>query len=182
MRKQLKKLRLLTKIDDTQEKIQKLYDEGFYTEAFLVSYILSEYISKKLIHVHKAYIKSTELSSKILQSLKKSEVNTQKNNIEKQIKDRVSSYYFQDETNERDYIDVGKFISSLKILFDDLDEVSVKKVMATMYKEENGKEKRDTARNKRNQIVHNCTDISQDDYDSFSPLFKYIFDKIKSIY
>lgn len=176
----LKRTDLIKKIEEQETIISDLETQEKFTEALLSQFILVEYISRKIIEIGSKAKYSKELEDKILNIIKKDSNETLNNEIKKIIED----YFNNNVKIDKETIDVGVFIENLKKMeIENFEELKIRKYMGTQYKivyENNSeKTKKDTARNKRNDIVHKMIKIDKIEFNRHKENYEYIINIIK---
>lgn len=145
LREQIQQLKLKKKITTSRQKIESLKKSKFYTEAFLDSYILSEYISRRLIHALKADKNSQDLSKNVLEILsqyltristeirenldvsdgKDSDVHilVSRHNLDTRIRNKISAHFRNDSSEEKiiNIMDLLKVFDELGIEYEKLN-------------------------------------------------------------
>lgn len=176
----LKRTDIINKIEEQETIISDLETQEKFTEALLSQFILVEYISRKIIEIGSKAKYSKELEDKILKIIKKDSNETLNNKIKKIIED----YFNNNVKIDKETIDVGVFIDNLKKMeIKNFEELKIRKYMGTQYKilDENNleKTKKDTARNKRNDIVHKMIKIDKTEFNRHKENYEYIIKIVK---
>jgi hypothetical protein len=173
--KQYKKLKLETfKVNENH--CRELIATGYYTEAFLALWILTEVIAKNIQITYKASSAAEKISSSLLKKLTSNNIDIEKNNLASQLRDTSFSEAKNIISNKRDYVDAGVVIASLKFFTPELDEIRLKFLLATKVEVAPVETpSKSTVRNRRNDLVHNNSKVSKEDLETYLQYFEYFF-------
>ena len=173
--KQYKKLKLETfKVNENH--CRKLIVTGYYTEAFLAFWILTEVIAKNIQLTYRASNAAEKISSSLLKKLISNNIDIAKNNLTSQLLDTSFSQAKNIISNKRDYIDVGDVIASLKFFTPELDAIRLRFLLASEVEvAPDGTPSKATIRSRRNDVVHNNRTISKEDLVIYLQYFEYFF-------
>lgn len=167
------------------EHCKKLANAGYYTEAFLAMWILIEAISKKIQITYRCSMDAEKMSASLLKMLYKHEVNVEKNNLRIQINDilfyRVKEMY----GSRRENVLADAVISGLTLIEPTADKSQLKFLLASEIDEPpKGFTSKTTIRERRNQVIHSNSKITQDYFKNTIDYFDYFFSltvKAKSV-
>lgn len=167
------------------EHCKNLANAGYYTEAFLAMWILVETISKKIQITYRVSMGAEKISDSLLVKLHTHEVNIEKNNLRIQINDilfyRVKEMY----GNRRENVLADTVISGLTLIEPTADKSQLKFLLASEIDEApKGLTSKTTIRERRNQVIHSNSKITQDYFKNIIDYFDYFFSltvKAKSV-
>ena len=168
------------------EHCKELANAGYYTEAFLAMWILVEAISKKIQITYRCSMDAEKISDSLLAKLHTHEIDIEKNNLIIQINDTLFYRVKEMYGNKRENVFADTVISGLTLIEPTADKSQLRFLLASKIDKspKGGLTSKTTIRERRNQVIHNNSKITQDYFENTIDYFDYFFSltvKAKSV-
>ncbi|QOJ23100.1 MAG: hypothetical protein HRU78_05105 [Gammaproteobacteria bacterium] len=158
------------------EHCKELANAGYYTEAFLAMWILVETISKKIQITYRCSMDAKKISDSLLAGPHMHKIVIEKNNLIIEINDTLFNKVKEIYGNKRESIFENIVISGLMLIEPTADKSQLKYLLASKIGEPpKGLTSKTTIRERRNQVIHNNSKITQDSFNSTINYFDYFF-------
>ena len=158
------------------EHCKELANAGYYTEAFLAMWILVETISKKIQITYRCSMDAEKISDSLLAKLHTHETDIEKNNLITQINDTLFYRVKEIHGNKRENVFADTVISGLTLIEPTADKSQLRFLLASEIGEPpKGFTSKTTIRERRNQVIHSNSKITQDYFEKTIDFFDYFF-------
>lgn len=167
------------------EHCKELANAGYYTEAFLAMWILVETISKKIQMTYRCSMDAEKISNSLLAMLHNHKIDIEKNNLSIQMNDILFHRIEKMHGNKRENVYADTVISGLRLIEPTADMSQLKFLLGSeIDKPPKGFTSKTTIRERRNQVIHSNSKITQDYFKKTIDYFDYFFSltvKAKSV-